>query len=125
MWPPRPPPVDRGARRAAAADPALVPAAALAPAAQYVVVTATPTQAPVALGPVLTPLPTTTPAPPGLQLVSGAEPTTQNLMVMFLCLTFTGASAIGILGLISSILFMRGRSEQQTSIARYTPPRRR
>ena len=117
-------PVDP-ALAAAAPDPALMPAAALAPAAQYVVVTATPTQAPVALGVVLTPLPTTTPAPPGLQLVNGAEPTTQNLMVMFLCLTFTGASAIGVLGLISGIMFMRGRSTQQTSIERYTTPRRR
>ena len=116
-------PVDP-ALAAAAADPALVSAAALAPAAQYVVVTATPTQAPVALGAVLTPLPTTTPVPPGLQLVSGAEQTTQNMMVMFLCLTFTGASAIGMLGLISSIMFMRSRAEQQTSIERY-PPRRR
>jgi hypothetical protein len=119
-------PVDPAlAARAAAADPALVPATALAPAAQYVVVTATPTQPPVALGGVLTPLPTTTPAPPSLQLVSGVEPTTQNLMVMFLCLTFTGASAIGVLGLITSIMFMRGRSSQQTALERYTPPRRR
>jgi hypothetical protein len=46
-------------------------------------------------------------------------------MVMFLCLTFTGASAIGVLGLITSILFMRGRTSQQTAIERYTPTRRR
>lgn len=83
------------------------------PTVSYVVVTATPTQAPVALAPVLTPLPTTTPAPPGIQLASVLEPTSQNLMVMLLCLTFSGASAIGLVGLITSVMYMRARSSQR------------
>ena len=108
---------------AAATDPygaPLDPAAAaqqfepvVTPTMSYIVVTTTPTPAPVALAPVLTPLPTAAPTPAGIQLVSVLEPTSQNLMVMLLCLTFTGASAIGILGLITSVMYMRARSSQR------------
>ncbi len=98
------------------------------PTAAYVVVTATPTEAPVALAPVLTPLPTTTPQPLGLQLVSSTQPAgqsvTQNLMIMLLCLTFTGASGIGILGLITSVMFMRSRSSQRDFYERTSLRRR-
>jgi hypothetical protein len=54
-------------------------------------------------------------------------PTTQNLMIMLLCLTFTGASGIGILGLITSVMFMRSRSSQREFYDRYSlpPPSRR
>jgi hypothetical protein len=65
---------------------------------------------------VFTPLPTATPAPVGLQLASTLDPgqnLTQNLMIMLLCLTFTGASGIGVVGLITSVMFMRSRSSQR------------
>ena len=85
------------------------------PAVEYVVVTATPTQASVALAPVaeFTPLPTVTPMSGSMQLANSMEPTTQNLMVLLLCLTFFGASSIGVLGLITSVMFMRSRSGQR------------
>ena len=97
---------------------------AAAPA--YIVVTAAPTEPPVALAAAMTPLPTVTPTPPVFQLVNALAPTTQNLMIMLLCLTFTGASGIGILGLITSVMFMRARSSQRDFYDRhYLPPMRR
>jgi len=97
-----------------------------APPAAYIVVTAAPTEPPVALGAAMTPLPTVTPTSPAYQLVNALAPTTQNLMIMLLCLTFTGASGIGILGLITSVMFMRARSAQREFYDRYSlPPSRR
>ncbi len=91
-------------------------------------VTATPTVAPVALAPVYTPLPTATPLPAGVQLASSLQPAgqnlTQNLMVMLLCLTFTGATGIGIIGLITSVMFMRARSSQRDFYERTSIRRR-
>ena len=98
------------------------------PTEAYVVVTATPTVAPVALAPVYTPLPTATPLPAGVQLASSLQPAgqslTQNLMVMLLCLTFTGATGIGIIGLITSVMFMRARSSQRDFYERTSIRRR-
>ncbi|MBW7881598.1 MAG: hypothetical protein H3C34_02985 [Caldilineaceae bacterium] len=99
---------------------------AATPAIQYVVVTATPTQEPVALAPAMTALPTVTPTPPVAQFAGILEPSAQNIMIMLLCLTFTGASGIGILGLITSIMFMRARASQRDFYDRLSdPPRRR
>jgi hypothetical protein len=98
----------------------------VAAAPAYIVVTAAPTEPPVALAAAMTPLPTVTPTPPVFQLVNALAPTTQNLMIMLLCLTFTGASGIGILGLITSVIFMRARSSQRDFYDRhYLPPLRR
>jgi hypothetical protein len=98
------------------------------PTVAYVIVTATPTQVPVALAPVLTPLPTATPVPAGVQLASSLQPggqnLTQNLMIMLLCLTFTGATGIGIIGLITSVMFMRARSSQRDFYERTSIRRR-
>ena len=98
------------------------------PTVAYVVVTATPTEAPVALAPIYTPLPTATPLPAGVQLASSMQPSgqnlTQNLMVMLLCLTFTGATGIGIIGLITSVMFMRARSSQRDFYERTSIRRR-
>ena len=98
------------------------------PTAAYVVVTATPTEAPVALAPVYTPLPTATPLPAGVQMASSLQPggqnLTQNLMIMLLCLTFTGATGIGIIGLITSVMFMRARSSQRDFYERTSIRRR-
>ena len=90
----------------------------------YIIVTAAPTEPPVALA-ALTPLPTVTPTPPAFQLVNAVAPTTQNLMILLLCLTFAGASGIGILGLITSVMFMRARAAQRDFYDRYSPLRRR
>lgn len=105
---------------------ALSPTPTAAPPVAYIVVTAAPTEPPVALGAVMTPLPTITPTPPAYQLANVLAPTTQNLMIMLLCLTFTGASGIGILGLITSVMFMRSRAAQREFYDRYSlPPARR
>ncbi|MCS6828066.1 MAG: hypothetical protein NZ553_15740, partial [Caldilinea sp.] len=94
------------------------------PLPAYIVVTAAPTEPPVALA-ALTPLPTATPTPPVFQLVNAFTPTTQNVMILLLCLTFIGAGGIGILGLITSVMFMRARAAQRDFYDRYSPPRRR
>lgn len=95
-----------------------VPAAETTP--EYVVVTATPTQPPVAVAQVMTPLPTATPMPGTLQVADALAPTTQNLMIMLLCLTFTGAGGIGILGLITSVMYMRARTSQRDFYDQYS-----
>jgi hypothetical protein len=98
------------------------------PTVAYIVVTATPTEAPVALAPVFTPLPTATPLPAGVQLANSLQPSgqnlAQNLMIMLLCLTFTGATGIGIIGLITSVMFMRARSSQRDFYERTSVRRR-
>jgi hypothetical protein len=98
------------------------------PTVAYVVVTATPTQVPVALGPIFTPLPTATPMPAGVQLANSLQPSgqnlAQNLMIMLLCLTFAGATGIGIIGLITSVMFMRARSSQRDFYERTSVRRR-
>jgi hypothetical protein len=45
-------------------------------------------------------------------------------MVMLLCLTFTGAGGIGILGLITSVMYMRARSSQREFFDRASTRRR-
>jgi hypothetical protein len=93
----------------------------------YIIVTATPTPAPALLAPVLTPLPTATAAAQGIQLASaldGGQNLTQNLMLMLLCLTFSGAGGIGIAGLITSVMFMRARSSQRDFYERTSTRRR-
>jgi hypothetical protein len=40
-------------------------------------------------------------------------PNTQNLMILLLCGVFSGASGLGVLGLVTTVLYMRSRSEEQ------------
>ena len=101
-----------------------VAAVAAPTAVQYLVVTATPTAQPLALAPVLTPLATVTPVPATFQVASLLQPSAQNLMVMLLCLTFTGATGIGIIGLVTSVLFIRSRSSQRDFYDRHNGRRR-
>ncbi len=102
------------AMSAASIDPAAVAQAALpltTPGFPYVIVTAQSTLAPVALNPTLTPLPTALPtvAP----LLGGVfVASTQNMMVLLLFLVFFGASGIGILGLLSGVLYVRARERR-------------
>ncbi len=84
--------------------------AATTPAPDYLVVTATPTLAAITLAPTLTPLATVT-AQPNFNLASMVQPSTQNVALLFLCFTFFGASGLGILGLLTSLLYMRSRSK--------------
>ncbi len=78
----------------------------------FVVVTETPTAvAAAALAPTMTPLPMAT-APPSLGFLSLLAPTTQNLMMMMLCLVFLSASGLGALGLVATILFLRSQAQR-------------
>jgi hypothetical protein len=97
---------------------------AVAPTPAYIVATASPTLEAVVFGPGMTPLPTVTPTAGLAQLVNLVEPTSQNLMVMLLCMTFTGATGLGILGLITSVMFMRSRSSQREFYDRHSNRRR-
>lgn len=83
----------------------------------YVVVTATPTEAALAVVPTFTPWPTAT-AAANFEFASLLSPNTQNLMVMLLCLIFLSASGLGALGLVTSVLYMRS----QTKRPQYLPP---
>ncbi len=97
---------------------------AAVPTPAYIVATASPTLEAVIFGPGMTPLPTVTPTAGLAQLVNLVEPTSQNLMVMLLCMTFTGATGLGILGLITSVMFMRSRSSQREFYDRHSNRRR-
>ena len=97
---------------------------AAAPTPAFIIATATPTQEAVVFGPGMTPLPTVTPTAGMTQLVNLIEPTSQNLMVMMLCMTFTGATGLGVLGLITSVMFMRSRSSQREFYDRHSSRRR-
>lgn len=75
----------------------------------YLVWTATPTT------PATVPAPTFTPYPTGVaqaevNLLGLQTPDTQSLMIMLLCGVFSGASGLGILGLVSTLLYMRSRA---------------
>jgi hypothetical protein len=105
-------------------DPALsdLPPAAPLTAAQpepalanppYIVLTAPPALAAAPLLPTFTPYPTAE-APATGQLMAASLPNTQNLMMLLLCGVFSGASGLGILGLITTLLYMRSRSNQQS-----------
>ncbi len=91
-------------------DPNAVPSTATP---LYVVVTATPTSAAVAaaIQPTFTPWPTAT-AAPTFSFASLLVPSTQNMMVMLLCLIFLSASGLGVLGLITSVLYMRSQARR-------------
>lgn len=79
------------------------------PLPPYLVITATPTPPPAELSALYTPLPTVTPTPP-LNLSRIMLPTTENILVMLLCFIFLSAGGLGVLGLITSGLYMRSRS---------------
>lgn len=74
----------------------------------YIVLTATPTT-PATIVPTFTPYPTGVPQATS-NLLGLRMPDTQNLMIMLLCGVFSGASGLGILGLVSTLLYMRSRA---------------
>lgn len=93
-------------------DQALAAAAASTPDPPYIVLTATPVTPTTPVPPTLTPLPAATPTLTGFNLANLAIPTTENLTLMLLCFTFFAASGLGILGLISSVIYMRSQRDQ-------------
>lgn len=82
------------------------------PTPPYIVQTVTPTPITTPIPLTLTPLPTATPTAAGFALAGMMPPTAQNLTLMVLCLTFFTASGLGIIGLITSALYMRSRRSE-------------
>lgn len=78
----------------------------------YIILTVTPTDATLAVASTFTPFPTaaidTEP-----NLVAATLPSTQNLMILLLCGVFSGASGLGVLGLVTTLLYMRSRTVEQ------------
>jgi len=91
---------------------AAVPQALVTPSLPYIVQTALPTPTAVQLLPTFTPYPTAI-AQTDNQLMAASLPNTQNLMMLLLCGIFSGASGLGILGLITTLLYMRSRNEDK------------
>lgn len=81
------------------------------PTSAYVVVTYTPTSEATRIPATISPWPTATATREGLTLAAIMQPTTQNLTLMLLCLTFFTASGLGILGLLTSVVYMRSRRD--------------
>ncbi len=50
--------------------------------------------------------------PANLGLLGSLKPTTQNLMVMMLCLIFLSATGLGTLGLVTTIVFLRSQAQR-------------
>lgn len=92
---------------------AAVPQAAMTPNPPYIVQTAPPTSTAIQPPPTFTPYPTAI-ALADNQLMVASLPSTQNLMMLLLCGIFSGASGLGILGLITTLLYMRSRGENKT-----------
>lgn len=88
---------------------ALAAASDSAPTSPYVVLTASPASPATPVPPTLTPLPPATVTPSGFNLASLMSPAAQNLTLSLLCLTFFTASGLGILGLITSAIYMRSQ----------------
>jgi hypothetical protein len=78
------------------------------PTSLYEIVTATPLPALSGAAPAVTPWPTAT--PPTSMLAGLLTP--QNLTVMLLCIIFLSATVLGGLGLVTSVLWMRSRSQR-------------
>jgi hypothetical protein len=79
----------------------------------YIILTVTPTAEAVAAAPTFTPFPTASMPVAESNAQLAVLPNTQNLMILLLCGVFSGASGLGVLGLVTTVLYMRSRSEEQ------------
>jgi len=86
-----------------------IPTATTASNPPYIILTVTPTRDMIALLPTFTPFPTAK-AVENPNVVLAILPNTQNLMIVLLCGVFSAASGLGILGLVTTLLYMRSRS---------------
>lgn len=77
----------------------------------YIVLTATPIEAPIPIIPTFTPFPTAV-AMSEVDLLAAALPS-QNLMILLICGIFSGASGLGVLGIVTTLLYMRSRSSER------------
>ncbi|MCB0081865.1 MAG: hypothetical protein KDE47_13080, partial [Caldilineaceae bacterium] len=77
----------------------------------YIVLTATPSEAPMSIMPTFTPFPTAVAVAEGNVL--GTTLQSQNLMILLLCGVFSGASGLGVLGVVTTLLYMRSRSSEE------------
>lgn len=103
-------------------DPAALAAADATPTPLYIVVTATPTPLPaLVVAPTFTPWPTAVPTQT-FGFSNLLVPNTQNLMVGLLCLIFLSASGLGVLGLVTSVLYMRSQTRRSMQNDRLSGP---
>lgn len=79
----------------------------------YIVLTTTPTAANNIVEATFTPFPTII-AAEDPNIVLAVLPNTQNLMIVLLCGVFSGASGLGILGLVTTLLYMRSRTSEHS-----------
>ncbi len=105
------------------ADAPTIDAAPATPTSLYVIVTAVPTTQGQGIVPALTPWPTATPPTP-FQLTGLLAPTAQNLTVMLLCFIFLSATGLGMLGLLTGLVYMRSRSQREAEDLRLRTRRR-
>jgi hypothetical protein len=89
----------------------------------YVVVTAAATPEPQGIAPGLTPWPTATP-PTAFQFTNLLTPSAQNLTVLLLCFIFMSATGLGLLGLLTSVVYMRSRARREYEELRVRSRRR-
>ncbi len=78
----------------------------------YIVLTVTPTEAALAVASTFTPFPTAA-SDTEPNFVAATLPSTQNMMILLLCGVFSGASGLGLLGLVTTLLYMRSRTAEQ------------
>ncbi len=86
--------------------------AEVAPVPPYIVLTATPRGRQPEQTPTFTPFPTMIAVAEG-NLLATTMPTSQNLMLLLLCGIFSGASGLGILGVVTTLLYMRSRRAEE------------
>lgn len=84
-----------------------------APTYPYEVVTAAPTPIPPTVPATLTPLPTSVPTV-AAQVNDVLVASPQNIMIGMLAVVFIGASGIGVLGMLSGVLYLRSRSRRRS-----------
>ncbi len=82
------------------------------PAPSYIIQTMTPTPLGEIAPPTLTPLPAATATPAGFRLANLMTPNGQNFTFLLLCVTGVTAGGLGILGLLTSAVYMRSQRKR-------------
>ncbi len=82
------------------------------PAPSYIIQTMTPTPPGEIAPPTLTPLPAATATPAGFRLANLMTPNGQNFTFLLLCVTGVTAGGLGILGLLTSAVYMRSQRKR-------------
>ena len=101
-----------------------VPDEVILPNPAYIVLTSTPIPAAIPIEPTFTPYPTALVTSES-NLIATVFPNSQSLMFLLLCGVFSGASGLGILGLVTTLLYMRSRTVDRHHSHRIDPMQKR